>query len=217
MQRVVSSFATRVRGIIDPQKFAFRSDAADDGTKRRLLAAANVDGGVGSALQKVGKKALRHSVVEFQRLGISLHDEPAMDRAIKMWRAANVAKIESLLADEAKTLYQLLTESEGRTIQQLTDRIEDRIDVTRSRAEMLARDQTGTLNAQITEVRQVAAGIEEFEWTTADEERVRDSHKKLDGQRFRWDDPPEVDGYLATPGTPPQCRCVAYPILPELE
>ena len=32
-----------------------------------------------------------------------------------------------------------------------------------------------------------------------------------------WDDPPEVDGEEAIPGDPYNCRCVAFPILDELD
>jgi hypothetical protein len=47
---------------------------------------------------------------------------------------------------------------------------------------------------------------------------VRERHAELDGERFRWDDPPVTneDGDENHPGEDYQCRCTAYPVLPEL-
>jgi SPP1 gp7 family putative phage head morphogenesis protein len=59
--------------------------------------------------------------------------------------------------------------------------------------------------------------VTEFVWTTAGDERTRESHRAIDGQTFSWDDPPVVDNEEAIPGEPPNCRCVAFPVLPELD
>jgi SPP1 gp7 family putative phage head morphogenesis protein len=83
----------------------------------------------------------------------------------------------------------------------------------------LARDQILTLNAQINQSKQVNAGIEEYIWTAVADSRTRDDHADLDGQKFRYDDPPVsgTDGFVGHPGEPAQCRCVAYPVIPALE
>lgn len=80
--------------------------------------------------------------------------------------------------------------------------------VTESRAKLIARDQVGKLNSDFSRVRQTDLGIEEYIWSTSGDERVREEHADLDGQTFRWDDPPP-DGH---PGEAIQCRCVATPI-----
>ena len=44
--------------------------------------------------------------------------------------------------------------------------------------------------------------------------RTRPEHLRLDGQRFRWDEPPVVDartGARGHPGHDPRCRCYAEP------
>ncbi len=75
---------------------------------------------------------------------------------------------------------------------------------TLARAKFIARDQTAKTNAAITQARQEALGVEEYVWVTSMDERVRDSHKRKNGKRFRWDDPPKDTGH---PGTDYNCRC----------
>lgn len=106
---------------------------------------------------------------------------------------------------------------EGVRVEEVRKKIEERLGVVRSRAELIARDQTLKLYGQIQQARQTAAGIEEYTWSTADDERVRPRHEELDGTTQRWDDPPVVDektGRKEHPGGDFQCRCAAIPILP---
>lgn len=81
---------------------------------------------------------------------------------------------------------------------------------TKKRARLIARDQTQKLNAAITQNRQEALGIEEYEWQTSDDERVRPTHRRNNGKTFRWDDPPKETGH---PGQDINCRCVPLPII----
>lgn len=87
---------------------------------------------------------------------------------------------------------------------------------TKTRAELIARDQIGKLNGVITENRQTQLGIDGYFWRTALDERVRGnpggfypsatpSHYDREGKRFSWDKPPQ-GGH---PGSAIQCRCTA--------
>ena len=93
--------------------------------------------------------------------------------------------------------------------------IEERFDVMQTQAELIARDQVGKMYSAFTQARHQELGVEEYIWQTSGDERVRDSHRAVDGKRFRYDDPPIVDGEPATPGSPINCRCVPIPLLPE--
>lgn len=107
---------------------------------------------------------------------------------------------------------------EGIRVEEVRARIEERLGVVRSRAEFIARDQTLKLYGQIQQARQTAAGIEEYTWSTSEDERVRPDHAELEGTAQRWDDPPVVDdrtGRKAHPGGDFNCRCAAIPILPD--
>jgi len=162
----------------------------------------------------------RHARAELQKLGIRLKDtRPELAPLIERWRERNVSLIRSLFGRQLSQLEKLLARGEGLSVSVLRDRIEERFGVTESKADLLARDQTLKLNGQLTERLQISTGIEEYVWTTSGDERVRDSHAALDSTRQRWDTPPVVsdDGRSEHPGGDYQCRCTAFPVLPELE
>jgi len=81
---------------------------------------------------------------------------------------------------------------------------------TEKRARLIARDQTSKLNSALNQQRSQNLGVEEYVWRTANDERVRDSHKSKNGKTFRWDTPPKDTGH---PGQDIQCRCVAQAII----
>lgn len=59
------------------------------------------------------------------------------------------------------------------------------------------------------------AGVQEYIWSDSGDSRVRSGHHRLNGKKFRWDDPPVVDertGRRCHPGEDFQCRCVAIPV-----
>lgn len=95
---------------------------------------------------------------------------------------------------------------------------------------LLARDQMGKLNGQITQAQMEEIGLDLYVWSTAYDDRVRDSHALMEGLLCRWDDA-SVCSYdngktwVARPsgavdlhpGQDIQCRCVALSFYPELE
>lgn len=90
--------------------------------------------------------------------------------------------------------------------------IEERFGVGQSRARLIARDQIGKIYGQTNAARQKELGIESFVWRTVGDERVRDEHEALNGEEFRYDDPPDE----GLPGEPIQCRCYAEPVFGDL-
>lgn len=140
-------------------------------------------------------------------------------KVVAKWRDANLKLIKSLQAtqvDQLRDVMKTATE-QGWHRARLREEIEKRFEVSRSHADLIARDQTLKLNSALTQARHTALGIEEYEWSTSNDERVREEHAALDGKRFRWDDPPEVDGERVHPGEAVQCRCVAAAVLSWLE
>ena len=79
-----------------------------------------------------------------------------------------------------------------------------------NRARLIARDQVGKLQANLTRIRAERAGIEKYTWQTSDDERVRPEHAALDGTVREF-------GKGLEPGQAINCRCVAIPIIPEFE
>lgn len=101
----------------------------------------------------------------------------------------------------------------GMRVEDIADLLLERGNVSESRAELIARDQTLKLNGAITQTRQENAGISRYTWSTSLDEAVRPEHAILEGQDFDWTSPP-APGH---PGEDIQCRCVAIPIIDELE
>lgn len=100
----------------------------------------------------------------------------------------------------------------GVRVEELQAQLLERGNVSESRAELIARDQTLKTLGGINEARQKEAGVNSYTWSTSNDERVRDEHAELEGQVFSWDSPPE-------PGNPSedyQCRCIGIPVIEEL-
>lgn len=94
--------------------------------------------------------------------------------------------------------------------EQLTQEIQDLANVTRNRAALIAADQVGKLNSQLTQYRQMNMGIDSYMWLSQHDSRVRAKHRApfRDGNIYSWNSPPP-DGH---PGWPIRCRCVAAPV-----
>jgi SPP1 gp7 family putative phage head morphogenesis protein len=174
-------------------------------------------------LEIVGARVDRGNARDFARLvPLSFRKQsPSTGLLIDEYRRANLNRITSLGADEILELRQILEDAEvapgGTRVETLAKTIHERLDVTKSKATLLARDQTLKLGGQLTRLRQTQAGIDKFEWSTSGDERVRPEHEELDGEIFAWDDPPDAGDGPAVPGEDYQCRCIALPILPDDE
>lgn len=138
-----------------------------------------------------------------------IRSEPWLGPVMDAWRASNVGLIRSVPDRALDQVSDLVAESwsKGRSTADLQRHLRDRLGVTRRRAELIARDQIGKLNGELTAMRQSALGIESYIWQTSRDERVRQMHADRHGDRFSWDAPPD-DGH---PGIPIQCRCTAEP------
>jgi len=179
------------------------------------------------ALEVIGRRVSKKNGTELQRVvGIAIRQaDQGIGAQLEGFRQINVQRIKSLAGQELVQITQLLQASEGQglRVEVLRKQIQERFSVTKGKADLLARDQTLTLNAQIARNRQTNLGIESYVWTTSGDDRVRDGtagpldHAILDGETFRWDNAPDVgDGRRLHPGEDFQCRCTAFPVLPEL-
>jgi SPP1 gp7 family putative phage head morphogenesis protein len=167
---------------------------------------------------RVNKKGL----LEFRRVvGVSLHSEQGIPAAIEQFRTRNVDLIKSLAGKAKDRITDTLDEAErtGLRVEDLRKRLIEDFGVTRSKADLLARDQVLKLNGQLNQTRQQNAGIVEYIWRTSQDERVREFHQDLEGSTQLWASPPIVskDGRTEHPGGDYSCRCTAEPILTLLE
>lgn len=77
------------------------------------------------------------------------------------------------------------------------------------RVAAMARRSALRLGGTVNRIAQRAVGVRRYTWRTQRDNRVRDSHAARERKIFRWSDPPS-GGH---PGSEPNCRCWASPIL----
>ncbi len=162
-------------------------------------------------------------------LGIDLSDDyynaQFYERFLKKWVDDNVLKIKSIPTLELQEMQDIILDGyrQGRTIRDIQHDIQEAYNVDKHKAQMLARDQVASLNAEITRQQQTDAGVKRYKWSTSHDARVRECHAELDGQIFEWDNPPEMwydtksrgrvmTGRFANPGEDYCCRCCAIPV-----
>lgn len=136
-------------------------------------------------------------------------------RMIQKWVSDNVDLITTIPKDSLGKIKQLVYQNfmDGRTNTDIIKELQRQYGVDKRHANLIARDQTGKLNAQITRHQQEEAGVKKYIWRTCQDGRVRDSHRDLHGHIFSWDDPPDVGrGRHCRPGEDYQCRCRAAPV-----
>lgn len=107
----------------------------------------------------------------------------------------------------------------GYRFDNLVARIQSRYDVSQSKAQFLARQETGLFTSAARQARFGDVGITKYIWRTAGDSRVREDHRHLNGNEFEYAHPPVVDiatGRKANPGQDFNCRCVDEPVLPAV-
>lgn len=126
--------------------------------------------------------------------------------------------ISSLPLEAAQRVEQLAVEYMTRGIRanELAARILATGQVTKSRANTIARTETSRTAGLLQEVRAQSVGSEGYIWRTVEDIDVRDRHEKLNGKFFRWNAPPVTgeNGERSHPGGIYNCRCYAEPVLP---
>jgi SPP1 gp7 family putative phage head morphogenesis protein len=89
--------------------------------------------------------------------------------------------------------------------EQIAANIQQRFNVSESRARVIATDQIQKHNSAVSQARMREAGSRLFIWQSQEDKRVRPLHQAYNRQKFSWERPP-ADGY---PGEPVLCRCYA--------
>jgi len=161
----------------------------------------------------------------------------AQRAALSAWSAEQSALVSSIPRESLSALSRLVAEHvrEGTEVRTIAKMIEERFAIDDRRAALIARTEVAKLNSRVAQDAMQRAGATEFVWRNVQDERVRgnpnglypnptktgrivEDHWTLEGQTFRFDDPPVVDeanGIRALPGTRPNCRCIAVPVFPE--
>lgn len=149
--------------------------------------------------------------------------EPWLQDFLKAFSTGNASLIQNIPEKALTDISGIVTRgvTSGLTSIELEGQIKQTLKATDSRARLIARDQVSKLNGKITKQRQQSIGIKTYTWSTSGDERVRKSHRVLDGMLCRWDNPSvysddngktwkkrkSIGGYIGHPGEDYQCRC----------
>lgn len=126
----------------------------------------------------------------------------------------NAGLIKGLSADAVKRVQETVTTAliNGTPVRQLQGQLTEQLRISDRRAQLIAQDQMAKLNSDLNRIRHEQAGISEYIWTTAHDERVRPLHRSLDGKKYRYGESTGAEGGAA-PGQPVRCRCVAVAVV----
>lgn len=152
-------------------------------------------------------------------MGVDVYrSEPWLAELQKNWVAKNTSLIKSVPTQYMARVEQIVRTGVigGTSSREIAKQIKDASGVTDRRAMIIARNEVGNANAELTKYRQMDLGVKEYDWMTARDERVRGnpsgrfpsaipSHYARQGKRFRWNSPPSGGhpGYaiLCVPGS----------------
>ncbi len=179
--------------------------------------------------EKLGLVAYRAQKLSIREWKRAVHDTLGIDiledyykgefyrEMLERWIDANISLIKTIPQESLQRMREIVLEGykSGKSTAAVIKEIQQAYNTSKNHARLLARDQLAKLNGQLTKQQQQDAGVEEYEWSDSGDVRVRDSHRRLSGKRFRWDDPPIVDaknGRRCHPGEDYQCRCAALPV-----
>ena len=158
-------------------------------------------------------------------LGVDVYrSEPWLAELQKNWISQNTQLIKSIPAQYLSKVEQTVRNGvmQGIAPRELAKEIKALYGVTDRRAKIIARNEIGNANAELTKYRQMDLGVKKYRWVTAHDERVRGnpsgrypgaipSHYARDGKVFEWANPP-AGGHA---GFAILCRCYSSPLFSD--
>ena len=185
--------------------------------------------GVVGAVNETNKERLIQNVQKGTDVDLTpLVGDTAVKAKLDEYIAKNVSLITSVKNDYLNDVEKAIRESylkNGRA-ENLATIIHERTGVSKSRARLIARDQTAKINAELDQERMQGLGVKLYIWCTAKDERVRHTHANMQGVLCRFDDDSvyskdggktwikrEADKPKCKPGVDIQCRCFAKAII----
>lgn len=173
------------------------------------------------------------------RIGVG---EPWLQEQMQTFTSQNASLITKMSEDTIANIQGQIQRGlqAGLRVEAIRERVLNQVDVSFSRAQLIARDQVAKFNSQLTQLRQEGLGISRYIWRTSRDERVRGRpgglyaksrprHWSLEGKECSWGDATvwyDADGNERSrssiqavelhPGQDFQCRCTAEPVLEEI-
>ena len=164
--------------------------------------------------------AVRQSVVAATGLSVTVKDTLLTNTVMQATVQENVSLIKSIQSEYASEVEGLVMRSvaAGRDLKTLTDELEERYDITRRRAKLIANDQNNKATAQMARARQLSMGVTKARWMhTGGGKTPRQSHVHANGKVFDLAKGLYIDGKWTFPGEEINCGCVTAPIIPGVD
>lgn len=170
-------------------------------------ASERVDGALQSMLRKAGFTV---------RFKMSRNQSAAVQAVV----AENVSLIKSIATkylDDVENEV-MRSVSRGRDLGALTEALQERYNVTKNRAALIARQQNNAATAAFTKTRQKELGIKKARWQhSAGGKQPRPEHVAFSGKTYDIEKGAFLEGKWTWPGMEINCRCVSVPIIPGFD
>ena len=159
-----------------------------------------------------------HRILKKSGVTVKFTMTPAMRDVFDATINQNVALIKSIPKQYLADVEGLVQRSvqQGRDLEQLTNGLLDRYDITRKRAKLIARDQNNKATAAFTRARRTELGMFKAVWmhSSAGKE-LRPAHVAMNGKEFdirkgMWDSHEKA---WVQPGELINCRCLSRPVV----
>ncbi|MGY3805482.1 phage minor head protein (plasmid) [Pigmentibacter ruber] len=136
--------------------------------------------------------------------------------AINLWVEKNITKLNNNLIQYVNnnklTIYSMFEKEEKGKDYLKKQVIENELKFESSIA-FLARDQVSGLDGLLTKILHAEIGLDNFIWSTCRDDKVRPTHRALEGKLCSWSNLPKSNGISIFPSSENGCRCVARPIV----
>ena len=150
--------------------------------------------------------------------------QPGIGSAIKNQIMENANLIRTLPTDTAKKVVQNITEEayKGKRASEIARIIQEETSKhSRASARLIARTEVSKATTALTKARSEDLGLKWYVWRTAlDGDRVRKSHRNMEGVLVAWSNPPSPEELVGEPsvgnyhaGNIYNCRCYPEPLI----
>jgi SPP1 gp7 family putative phage head morphogenesis protein len=159
-------------------------------------------------------------------------NRPDLKKLTNAWISTNTKLIKSIPVKMLDDVAQVINYgfSNGSSIRTIQKQLQVHFKISRNRARLIARDQIAKLASSVLRHESLQLGAEDYIWVTSNDDRVRKSHKVLDGKICSWTDPTiykdsvydtkwkkrsSIGGVEQNVGEDYQCRCSGRVIFPQ--
>ena len=157
-----------------------------------------------------------------KRLNNNLYSNVGVMVEAKIWDNAQLIKTLPLNVAEHITHFVKTETYKSIRASEISKELQSKVNgYAKARADTIARTESSKAMTALTEARSRDVGVNWYQWRTADDgNRVRNSHRHMEGVLVRWDDPPSPEALVGkksvgkyNAGNIYNCRCYPSPLV----